>query len=104
MNALLHNRALTFLQNLDRLSATGQQDAFINEALESHGRFDAPSVDRSHLWELDLHGIFATGATEEEAIGNWKRLATTAMPDDQLEDDGFITVHPPQNAFAGGAA
>jgi hypothetical protein len=104
MNTILHNRAQAFLHNLDRLSATGQHDAFINEVLESNGFFIAPKHDQSHLWELSLHGINATGANEEEAIANWKRLAIKAMPDDQMEDDGFVTVHPPLYQIAGAAA
>ena len=55
MNAVLHIRALTFLQNLENLSATGQHDAFINEVLENNGYFTAPKHDQSHLWELSLH-------------------------------------------------
>lgn len=102
MNALLHNRALTFLHNLDRLSVQGQQDAFVNEVLESNGCFTAPKHDRSHLWELCLHGINATGATEEEAIANWKRLAHKPRAQPPVEDDGFVTVHPPQPQCAGG--
>lgn len=85
MNALLHNRALSFLQNLERLSAAGQYDAFVNEVRESNGHFTAPKHDQSHLWEMYLHGINATGANEEEAIANWKRLASKALPDEQQD-------------------
>lgn len=104
MNAASHNRALTFLRSLGHLSATDQHNAFINEVLETHGQLDAPDATRSHLWELDLHGICATGATEEEAIANWKRLASKTMPHDDTEDDGFVTVHPIPHQIAGGAA
>ena len=104
MNALLHNRALAFLQNLEHLSATGQHDAFVNEVLESNGYFTAPKHDQSHLWELSLHGIVATGANEEEAIANWKRLARKAFPTGEIEDDGFITVYPPRAQIERGAA
>lgn len=104
MNATLHNRALAFLQNLENLSATGQHDAFINEVLESNGYFTAPKHDRSHLWELSLHGIAASGSNEEEAIANWKRLARKSFPTEEIEDDGFITVYPTREQIAGGAA
>ena len=104
MNAALHNRAVVFLNNLDHLSATGQHDAFINEVLESHGRFDAPNGDRSHLWELELHGIAAEGTTDEEAIANWKRLARKSFPTEEIEDDAFITIHPPKHQLVGGVA
>lgn len=79
MNALLNNRALTFLNALDRLSASEQHDAFVNEILENHGHFTPPKHDQSHLWELQLHDISALGANEEEAIANWKRLASRSM-------------------------
>ena len=91
----LHNRRLAFLLNLERLSADGQLDAFVNEVMETFGRFDSPAGDRTHRWELDLHGISADGATEEEAMANWKRLARQTCKLDGTEDDGFITVYPP---------
>lgn len=71
----IHHRARAFLQNLDYMSATELHDAFINEVLETFGRFDAPVSDTSHLWELELHGITANGDTAAGAIANWKRLA-----------------------------
>lgn len=104
MNAIFHNRALAFLQNLERLSATDQHDAFVNEVLESNGYLTAPKHDQSHLWELALHGIAATGANEEEAIANWKRLARKSFPNEDIEADGFITVYPTREQIAGGAA
>lgn len=94
MMEALHSRLPAFLMNLECLDAQGQQDAFVNEAMETFGRFDAPAGDRSHRWELDLHGICADGATEEEAIANWKRLARQHCKLDSTEDDGFITVYP----------
>lgn len=71
----LHHRRATFLASLDRHDATGQFDAICNEVFETAGQFCRPDGRLSHLWELTLHGIAATGATEEEAIANWKRLA-----------------------------
>ena len=103
MNAVLHIRALTFLQNLENLSATGQHDAFINEVLENNGYFTAPKHDQSHLWELSLHGIDASGLNEEEAIANWKRLARNSLRAEEIEADGFITVHPKPEYASGGA-
>lgn len=93
MNAL-HCRLCAFLANLGRLDANGQLDAFINEALETFGQFNAPAGDRNHRWELDLHGIAANGVTQEEAVANWKRLATRLCRAHDIEDDGFVTIHP----------
>lgn len=90
----LHHRLPAFLTNLDHLCAEGQLDAFVNEVLETHGRLTPPAGDRSHRWDLELHGVCADGATEEEAIANWKRLARQHCEMD-TEDDGFVTVHPP---------
>lgn len=88
------NRLHAFLLNLECLDAHGQQDAFITETLKTFGCFAPPSGDRTHRWELELHGICADGATEEEAMANWKRLARQHCKLIDPEDDGFITVRP----------
>jgi hypothetical protein len=59
---------------LDRLDAEAQFDSVCTEVRETFGQLDAPDGRRSHLWRLDLHGVTAEGATEEEVIANWKRL------------------------------
>ncbi|PIE15299.1 MAG: hypothetical protein CSA68_07305 [Rhodobacterales bacterium] len=73
----------------------GQKDAFFNEIMESGGSYVAPGGnDRSsHLFEISLHGVVAYGSSEDEAIRNWKKAARAQAP--LVEDDGFITVHPP---------
>lgn len=91
----LNNRPRAFLVNLECLDAAGQHDAFVNEINETFGRFDPPAGDRSHLWEIELHGISAEGETDEAAMANWKRLARQIYLPDDIEDDGFITIHPP---------
>lgn len=96
-----HNRLSAFLLNLECLSADGQMDAFVNEVMETFGRFDPPAGDRTHRWELYLHGISADGTTEEEAMANWKRLARQTCSLDGTEDDGFVTVYPPINQIGG---
>ena len=93
----LHIRLPAFLMNLDCLSAEGQVDAFVNEVLETFGRFDPPAGDRSHRWELELHGICADGATEDEAVTNWKRLARKRCLHSKIAEVGFITDHLPIN-------
>ena len=80
MNLILHDRMHSFLINLECLDRAGQHDAVVAEVLETYGLFRAPSGRRSHLWQLDLHGISATGASDEEAIANWKRLAHATAP------------------------
>ncbi|MEX5515690.1 hypothetical protein [Pseudophaeobacter sp. 1A09344] len=105
----LHSRLPAFLQNLECLSADGQMDAFVNEVLETFGRFDPPAGDRTHRWELDLHGICADGATEEEAMANWKRLARQQRTSEDTDNAGLIAAHPatpqlPSCATSGGAS
>jgi len=75
MTLHIHDRFHRFLTNLECLDCAGQHDAVVAEVLETYGLFRAPSGRRSHLWELDLHDINAIGASAEEAIANWKRLA-----------------------------
>ncbi|MBB5515791.1 hypothetical protein FHS89_001811 [Rubricella aquisinus] len=75
----MHERLPVFLANLDHLSAPGQFDAICNEVIESCGTFTQPNGEHSHLWELHLHDVSAVGGTEEEAIGNWKRLAKRVL-------------------------
>lgn len=74
-NDRIHSRFVDFLINLECLDAHGQFDAFANEVIETFGRLTPPTGDRSHQWELDLYDVFAEGASEEEVIANWKRLA-----------------------------
>jgi hypothetical protein len=90
-----HNRLPAFLMNLGRLAADDQFDAFVNEIMETSGRFDTAPEDGVELWKLSLHGISAHGATEQEAITRWMQAARLVCPLDDAEDDGFITVHPP---------
>lgn len=90
----IHSRLHAFLLNLECLDVAGQRDAVYSEVMETFGRFDPPAGDRSHRWDLDLHGVQGCGASEEEAIANWKRLARDECELDAAEDDGFITVRP----------
>lgn len=77
----IHNRRDRFRANLDHLDAEGQFDAVLLEVQETFGRFDSPDQGRGIWWELDLHGITAQGASEEEAIAHWKKLAAQAAAD-----------------------
>ncbi|WP_407496806.1 hypothetical protein [Pseudooceanicola sp. MF1-13] len=92
------DRLQALLTSLECLGPDDQKDLIINEVIETGGVYCAPRpVDTdnwsSHLCEMRLHGISASGATEEETIRNWKKAAQqVAFP---VESDGFITVHPP---------
>ena len=79
------DRLHAFLLNLECLDAAGQRDALINECNEAKGHFIPPTRHLQHLWELDLHGIYATGPSEDDAIRTWKKTAHARMPlTDQL--------------------
>lgn len=53
-----------------------------------------PAGDHAALWELKLHGITARAKIQEDAINDWKRLAVQQRaPEEDIEDDGFVTVH-----------
>jgi len=88
-------RSQTFLLNLECLDAPGQHDALVNEVEQAFGRLTPPSGDRTHWWELDLHGITAEGVTVEDALAKWKKFAHQRRKLDTIEGDGFITVYPP---------
>jgi hypothetical protein len=90
-----HSHLPAFLMNLGRLAADDHFDAFVNEVMETSGRFDAALDNGVAQWELHLHGISSRGATTQEAIDSWTREARLVCPLDDAEDDGFITVHPP---------
>lgn len=92
---LLNDRLTAFLLNLECLDSAGQKDAFMNEVMENGGSYVPPAdaAQSSHLFEIALHGVNAYGASEDEAIRNWTKAAKAVAP--LIEDDGFITVHPP---------
>ncbi len=90
------DRLPSFLLNLECLDMAGKIDAFINEVIETGGSYVAPADNdtwASHLFEISLHSVSATGANEEEAIRNWIRAARCHLPDS--EDDGLGTTRPP---------
>lgn len=92
---LLNDHLTAFLLKLECLGPEGQKDAFMNEVMEYGGSYVPPAsaAQSSHLFEIALHGVNAYGGSEEEAIRNWTKAAkAVATP---IEDDGFITVHPP---------
>ncbi len=90
-------RLSSFLLNLECLNMDGQKDAFMNEVIENGGIWYPPRDNDAcvtYRFELILHGVYAFGVTEEHAIKLWKRAARAVLAW-HIEDDGFITVHPP---------
>ncbi|MCI5038726.1 MAG: hypothetical protein MRY81_03490 [Donghicola eburneus] len=87
-------RVNSFLINLELLNGEGRTDAYFNECIETGGTYTDPAyaTGATHLFEIDLHDIHATGSSHEEVQRNWSKLARQLGPD--IEDDGFITVHP----------
>lgn len=91
----IHGRLPSFLQTLKHLDSDGFHDAFVNEVIETGGTLTGPDADTncSHMVEIHLHGVIAYGASEPEAMHLWAKTAQAHA--DLIEDDGFITVHPP---------
>lgn len=74
---LPHPDLQDFLLNLECLNTAGQKEAIMTEVIESGGTYVPPTRGNwsSHLFEIALHGVNAYGASEDEAIRNWKKAA-----------------------------
>jgi hypothetical protein len=95
---VLHNRLNAFVYSLNGRDDETLKDAFMNEVIENGGTYKPPADDQRCMFEISLHGITASGLSELIAIRNWRMTATVALVNagnDEVEDDGFITVHPP---------
>lgn len=77
-----------FVMHLDVIASDEQQDAFMNEAMETGGTFDpADEGDGVRGWALiKLHGCTSIARNNEDAIGCWKQCAQLKLkigaPDD----------------------
>lgn len=96
MTRLFPNTRLTdFLARIDARADGDLADAFVTEILETGGTWVQPADGdtwSSHMFEIALHGVAAFGGTAYDAMLNWLRAARAVAP--QIEDDGFITLHP----------
>ncbi len=93
----LHCSLTSFLARIEHLSGTALHDAFVGEVIETGGTYMDPPADddgTSHLFEISLHDVVGRGASEPETFANWIQAAER-MADRLLDDEGFITVHPP---------
>lgn len=89
------DRLPCFLRSLDAKTAEEQAEAFMNEVIESGGTYVRPTNTNwsSHMFEVSLHHVSGFGGSEGEAIQNWIKAARRQL--ERIEDDGFVTVHPP---------
>ena len=73
------SRGASFLASLEGKSPTELSDAFANEVMETGGKWTVPpgdyDPDSRALFEINLHGIVATGWTEGGAISTWIAMA-----------------------------
>ena len=98
---MMNDRLAAFVTGVDKIDAGDTEtlkDAFMNEVIENGGTYAPRRDDQPCLFEISLHGITANGVSELTAIRNWRIAATVALVNagnDAVEDDGFITVHPP---------
>ena len=95
----LHDRLATFVNSLDGRDTETLKDTFMNEVIETGGEYiPPPQGTPDSYFEIGLHGVTAIGADEGQAIDRWIMAATARLVNSdgaQVEDDGFITVHPP---------
>ncbi|WP_306155414.1 hypothetical protein [Roseovarius sp. MMSF_3281] len=66
-------------QSLRRADAATRADLIANEVIETGGTYTEPKGDCSHVFEIHLHGILASGFSEDEAIQNWLCVADRTM-------------------------
>ncbi len=98
---MMNDRLAAFVLGLDKIDAEDTEtlkDAFMNEVIENGGSYDPPRDTQRCLFEISLHDVAASGASELLAIRNWRIAATARLvnPDARdVEADGFITMHPP---------
>lgn len=88
---------VTGLDQIDRSDPDALKDAFMNEVIENGGTYQSEPNTKPLMFGINLHGIHATGETVALAIRNWTMAANVALvnpADDEVEDDGFITVCP----------
>ncbi len=67
------------IDRLRRSDAHDRADLVANEVIETGGTYTRPGGTLSHLFEISLHGIHATGLTEEQAIDNWMKCAARLL-------------------------
>lgn len=88
---------LAMLEDMDHAD---QRAAIARAVIDTGGTWLSPqdcsaAKGASHLVEIALFSVVAYGETETAAIRNWIRAARAQIR--LIEDDGFITVHPPFN-------
>jgi hypothetical protein len=98
---MMKERLIPFVRGVSQIDHSDPdtlKDAFMNEVIENGGEYAvAPSVETC-LYKISLHGIIARGASEVDAIRDWITAANAALANpagEELEADGFITMHPP---------
>lgn len=74
--------------SLERADPTTASDIIANAVIEAGGTYIPPSGTCTHLFEIGLHGITGTGASEPEAIRNWTRLARRMTAEAQITPTG----------------
>lgn len=95
---LIHDDMVQFLQNVADLDFEAQCAAFAKEAEKTNGSITCPADDKSgrasHLCEIRLHGVEATGGDLQEAMQNWKDAAAYLTPVIDAEALGLLNPQP----------
>lgn len=94
----LHDRRAAFIAALLTKDHSDRGEAIANEVIETGGEWLRPGrvvVQGTALHEIHLHGISAYGVDDIDVCANWTTAAMIFAPGPDIEDDGFITLHPP---------
>ena len=68
------------LDQLGRIADPARAQDWLHETLQMWGTVQRPAASAlgrpaTHLWEIDALGVHATGASLDEALTNWRRVA-----------------------------
>lgn len=78
MNLDLHKERALVLAELDQLTPEAQHDRMFTAVVETGGSWIGPdnagSWKVTHMVEIDLLGLHATGDSDETARNNWIRI------------------------------
>ncbi|MFY0309658.1 hypothetical protein ACFMBG_07145 [Leisingera sp. D0M16] len=75
---MTNETARAFAETIAKLKGRERQDSVACAVIETGGLYPY-SMPPNSLVEIQLHGVFATGMGEDEAIGNWIAKASPKL-------------------------
>lgn len=70
------DRLSQILTTAEVAGRSARRDLIANEIIECGGTYTPAKPNLSHVFEISLHGVSATGFDEDEAISNWIKNAS----------------------------